>query len=93
MASNMDGVGTFAMADALADLGLFTCLVKNYEAGELIDFFNADRPARRANVACSTGITESDFDKLEAVLARDGASPGIPRHHEHAGQPACRGQR
>ena len=31
MASNMDGVGTFEMADALAELGLFTCLVKNYE--------------------------------------------------------------
>ena len=74
MASNMDGVGTFAMADALADLGLFTCLVKNYEAGELIDFFNADRPARRANVACSTGITESDFDKLEAVYRETGGN-------------------
>ena len=31
MASNMDGVGTFEMADTLAGLGLFTCLVKNYE--------------------------------------------------------------
>ena len=29
MASNMDGVGTFEIADALGELGLFTCLVKN----------------------------------------------------------------
>ncbi|MCP4391294.1 MAG: GMP reductase, partial [Gammaproteobacteria bacterium] len=41
MASNMDGVGTFEMADALAAMGLFTCLVKNYEVEELISFFNA----------------------------------------------------
>lgn len=30
MASNMDGVGTFEMADKLASLGIFTCLVKTY---------------------------------------------------------------
>ena len=28
MAANMDGVGTFEMADKLAEGGLFTCLVK-----------------------------------------------------------------
>ena len=72
MASNMDGVGTFEMADALAALGLFTCLVKNYEAAELVEFFNAAKPARRDNVACSTGITESDFDKLRGVYEKTG---------------------
>lgn len=51
MASNMDGVGTFEMADSLANMGLFTCLVKNYEADQLIDFFSAEQPLRRANVA------------------------------------------
>ena len=30
MASNMDGVGTFEMADTLAEQGMFTCLVKTY---------------------------------------------------------------
>ena len=30
MASNMDGVGTFKMADKLAEQGIFTCLVKTY---------------------------------------------------------------
>ncbi len=73
MASNMDGVGTFAMADALADLGLFTCLVKNYEADELVDFFAVDDPARRENVAYSTGITEQDYAKFGDVYARIGA--------------------
>ncbi len=41
MASNMDGVGTFQMADTLADMGLFTCLVKNYEVAQLVEFFVA----------------------------------------------------
>ena len=67
MASNMDGVGTFAMADALARLGLFTCLVKNYEADELVSFFNQEGDLRQQNVAYSTGITEQDFDKFVEV--------------------------
>ena len=74
MASNMDGVGTFAMADVLAGLGLFTCLVKNYEAGELIGFFRGDNTDRCENVAYSTGITKQDFEKFEAVYSQTGSS-------------------
>jgi GMP reductase len=72
MASNMDGVGTFEMADKLASLGLFTCLVKNYETAELIDFFNKDDTNRVENVACSMGITEPDFEKFDAVYKATG---------------------
>ena len=75
MASNMDGVGTFAMADRLAGLGLFTCLVKNYESAELIDFFKGDKSERRENVAYSTGITNQDFAKFEGVYNQTG--PGL----------------
>ena len=64
MASNMDGVGTFAVADALANEGLFTCLVKNYELPELVAFFSAGDDLRTNNVAYSTGITEHDFEKF-----------------------------
>ena len=39
MASNMDGVGTFEIADALCGQGLFTCLVKNYSIESLKQFF------------------------------------------------------
>ena len=74
MASNMDGVGTFAMADALAAMGLFTCLVKNYDADELVDFFRKDNDNRRQNVAYSTGITEQDFEKFDAVYQQTGTS-------------------
>jgi GMP reductase len=67
IASNMDGVGTIAMADSLADLGLFTCLVKNYDPDTLIKFFNDEDAQRREHVAYSTGITEQDFEKFEDV--------------------------
>ena len=35
MAANMDGVGTFEMADELAKLNIFTCLVKTYKTMEI----------------------------------------------------------
>lgn len=67
MASNMDGVGTFEMADTLAKLGLFTCLVKSYKPQELIDYFNADIAERSNNVAFSMGVMPHDFEKLTTV--------------------------
>jgi len=72
MAANMDGVATFEMADELAGLGLFTCLVKTYSAKELVNFFDDGvdcvRNARREHVAYSMGITEADFNKFLSVM-------------------------
>ena len=69
MAANMDGVGTFEMADELAQQNVFTCLVKTYSVEELVDFFNNDYPDNRRtqNIAMSIGTGTIDFDKLEAV--------------------------
>ena len=39
MAANMDGVGTFQMADALSSLELFTCLTKQYTPKEWYNNF------------------------------------------------------
>ena len=36
MAANMDGVGTFKMANELSKLGLFTCLIKHYDPSHWI---------------------------------------------------------
>jgi GMP reductase len=71
MAANMDGVGTFEMADTLAQQGIFTCLVKTYSAEQLVEFFNNDYPdSRRAqNVAMSIGTSDADFLKLVSVQA------------------------
>ena len=67
MASNMDGVGTFAMADTLAAQGIFTCLVKTYSAEELINYFQAPEGPRSEYVAVSIGIKESDFEKFRSL--------------------------
>lgn len=67
MAANMDGVGTFAMADALGAQGIFTCLVKTYTAEELIEYFYGDGLNRTDYVAMSIGTSEADFEKLCTV--------------------------
>ena len=68
MAANMDGVGTFEMADTLAQQGIFTCLVKTYTDNELVDFFNTDDYLRTNNVAMSIGTSDDDWCKLQNVI-------------------------
>lgn len=67
MAANMDGVGTFKMADTLSEQGIFTCLVKTYTVEELIEFYDNDVLNRTDYVAMSIGITDADLDKLDNV--------------------------
>ena len=69
MASNMDGVGTFEMSDALIEQKLFTCLVKTYSAKQLIEYFTTGNAlAKRCFVAMSIGIAEHDLEKLDQVM-------------------------
>ena len=70
MAANMDGVGTFEMADTLAKQGIFTCLVKTYTAEELINFFYGDGLNRTDYVAMSIGTSTADFEKLCTVYEK-----------------------
>ena len=78
MAANMDGVGTFEIADALAKQNLFTCLVKTYSVNELVGYFDCDdsdlRYDRRQNVAMSIGTSDDDLQKFCNVMElSDGA--------------------
>ena len=70
MAANMDGVGTFEMADKLAEGGLFTCLVKTYTVDELVEYFDTDMYERTNHVAMSIGINGSDWNKFAQVYER-----------------------
>jgi GMP reductase len=72
MAANMDGVGTFAMADKLAEAGIFTCLVKTYSQEEIALYFTEGIKERTENVAMSIGTSWEDFDKLSAVVTMVG---------------------
>lgn len=69
IASNMDGVGTFEMAEAIAPYGLMTCLVKHYPKHELkgwIDQIGTGMPDRWVY---SLGINETDLSKFDAVIS------------------------
>ena len=75
MAANMDGVGTFKMADTLAEQNIFTCLVKTYSVDELVEFFDIDyfgkpfQTERSKYTAMSIGTSDADFNKLVQVHA------------------------
>ena len=73
MASNMDGVGTFAMAETLSKQGIFTCLVKTYSKEELSDFFNNANHDITSSVAMSVGTSNTDYDKFVQVYGRVGS--------------------
>ena len=72
MASNMDGVGTFEMADKLAEGKIMTCLVKTYSVKDLINYFDTDMIERTEYVAMSIGITDSDANKFRGVYEQVG---------------------
>ena len=67
MAANMDGVGTFEIADKLAEGKLFTCLKKTYTVNELVNYFDSSYTERTDYVAMSIGITDSDHAKFRHV--------------------------
>jgi GMP reductase len=65
MAANMDGVGTFEMAQALQQHKLFTCIKKDYvldDWGKVLANLDFD------HVAVSTGTSNKDFEKLTIAL-------------------------
>lgn len=64
MAANMDGVGTVKMANALAELGGFTCLAK----ATPIELLNGVKDWRL--VAVSSGITADDRQNLDIKLRK-----------------------
>ena len=72
MASNMDGVGTFEIADKLAEAKVFTCLVKTYSVNDLVSYFDSDYDERTHYVAMSIGITDRDHQKFRDVYEQTG---------------------
>ena len=70
MAANMDGVGTFEMAEELAKQGLFTCLVKHYSVDEIVKWVTMYGQFYVDNWAVSIGITDDDADKLDTIVEK-----------------------
>ena len=71
MAANMDGVGTFAMAELLATkYGMFTTLTKDLQPADIHTWFNQaeQKSILSDHIAVSTGITDIDHERITATL-------------------------
>jgi GMP reductase len=68
MAANMDTVGTFEMALALAEHKAFTARHKHYTIGEWKEFIQTASPEIVQHIAISTGSGKADAEKLKAVI-------------------------
>ena len=68
MAANMDTVGTFEMATALANHKLFTAIHKHYSLKEW-NAFMATAPKEITNhIAVSTGTSAADSKKIATIF-------------------------
>ncbi len=68
MAANMDTVGTFEMAKALAEDKLFTAIHKHYSVQEWNDFLRDLAPEMYNYIAISTGTGKNDSKKIADIF-------------------------
>ncbi|MDD5152035.1 MAG: IMP dehydrogenase, partial [Flavobacterium sp.] len=67
IAANMDTVGTFSMAEALAKDKLFTTIHKHYSVQEWNDFLANISPELYNYIAISTGTGKNDSMKIAEI--------------------------
>ncbi|KAK3086750.1 hypothetical protein FSP39_022841 [Pinctada imbricata] len=67
MAANMDTVGTFEIAKAMAKYRMFTCIHKHYSI-EAWKEFARENAEIMENIAASTGTGEGDLKKLTDII-------------------------
>ena len=65
MASNMDGVGTIAVAKELYEYKLFTCLTKSHTEDQFEDLVDE---VGGNYFAVSTGTSDNDFQRLNRII-------------------------
>ncbi len=68
IAANMDTVGTFEMADKLAEFDLITALHKHYSTEQWHSYLSDKPDTFFNNIMISTGTSKADFDKLHQVI-------------------------
>ena len=72
VAANMDTVGTFEMARALARHKMHCALHKHHGVEDLVAFFSPENRAHNAYAFYSLGIVRADLDRFETVWSRTG---------------------
>ncbi|MCF1191815.1 GMP reductase [Mangrovimonas sp. AS39] len=68
MGANMDTVGTFEMAQALAKKNLFTAIHKHYSLEQWQSYIQTSHTAIYDHIAVSTGTGQMDSDKLKKLF-------------------------
>ncbi len=68
IAANMDTVGTFSMASALASFDILTAVHKHYSVEEWQAFINNSSADVLKHVMVSTGTSDADFEKTKQIL-------------------------
>ena len=71
IAANMDTVGTFETARAMADEYLLTAVHKHYSVVDWREFLASASDELCNRVMVSTGTSDADFKRLEEILALD----------------------
>nr|WP_113864964.1 GMP reductase [Brenneria salicis]NMN90610.1 GMP reductase [Brenneria salicis ATCC 15712 = DSM 30166]RBP66896.1 GMP reductase [Brenneria salicis ATCC 15712 = DSM 30166]RLM32126.1 GMP reductase [Brenneria salicis ATCC 15712 = DSM 30166] len=69
IAANMDTVGTFRMAGALASFDVLTAVHKHYSLDQWSQFVQRSSAAVLRHVMVSTGTSDADFAKLKQIVA------------------------
>lgn len=71
MAANMDTVGTFEMALALAQKKMFTAVHKHYSVAEWKQFMSEAPEAIELYIAVSTGTGKEDVEKIQLIFEQN----------------------
>lgn len=69
IAANMDTVGTFRMAEALASFDVLTAIHKHYTVEQWREFTQRVSASVLDHVMVSTGTSDADFEKLNQITA------------------------
>nr|MDT0252998.1 GMP reductase [Endozoicomonas sp.] len=69
IAANMDTVGTFATALALAEQKMLTAIHKHYTVEEWKAFLDSAPEGIEDRIMVSSGISDSDFEKMAEILS------------------------
>ncbi|QCE35259.1 GMP reductase [Acetobacteraceae bacterium] len=69
IAANMDSVGTFKMAKALAEFKILTAIHKHYTVGQWKEFLKTASAEEQNYFMVSCGTSDEDFKKLTEITA------------------------
>ena len=68
IAANMDTVGTFETAAALAEFGLLTAIHKHYSSKQWATFLKNRDASIYQRIMVSTGTAEADFSNMQKII-------------------------